>query len=79
MTDLPIVMTYFYRAEVIPSSNSFLWWNCLDYSASGLMIIVMAWGSIEQYLLVFHDSLMFTRRKRMIFHRFRMLLSVLIF
>ena len=68
-SDLPFVMIYYRRGEVAVSSNSFcLWWNWWDYSTSSLLIFVMAWGCIERYALVFHNSLLLNRRRRYLFH-----------
>jgi hypothetical protein len=74
-TDNPFGIAYYHLGEVISASNIFcLWWNWWDYSTSGWLLIAMAWGSIERYILVFHDSFMLTKQKRMIFHLLPMII-----
>lgn len=74
-TDNPFGIAYYYHEQVPITSNSFcLWWNWWDYSTSGMLIMIMAWGSVERHVLVFHNAVMSTRRKRTIFHLFPMLL-----
>ncbi|UJR31095.1 hypothetical protein I4U23_018603 [Adineta vaga] len=69
VTDFPFVLVYYHYEEVVPASNQFcLWWNWWDYSLSGLLVFIMAWGSIDRHLLVFHNSIMSTLRKRIIYH-----------
>ncbi|CAF2645091.1 unnamed protein product [Rotaria sp. Silwood2] len=62
-------MAYHQRGRVILSSNSFCsWWNWWEYSNNGILLFVMAWGSIERHLLVFNRTMMDTKRKRFLFH-----------
>jgi hypothetical protein len=69
ITDFPFALIYYHYGKVIPTSNSFcLWWNWWDYSLEGALLFTMAWGSIERHLLIFHNFLVSTRRKRIIFH-----------
>jgi hypothetical protein len=74
MSDFPFQITYYHYGVVMPSSDGFcLWWNFWDYSISGAPLFVMAWGSIERHILIFHNSLMNTRRRRIFFHILPML------
>lgn len=68
-TDNPFGIAYYYHECVPIRSNFFcLWWNWWDYSTCSMLIMNMAWGSVERHILVFHNTLMSTRRKRQIFH-----------
>jgi hypothetical protein len=68
-THVPFALIFYHYGKVIPASDSFcLWWNWWVYSAAGSPVFVMAWGSIERHILIFHNSLVSTRRKRIIFH-----------
>jgi hypothetical protein len=69
VTDTPFAIAYYHYGTVVLASNAFCtWWNWLDYSLNGFLLFVMAWGSIERHLLIFHRNLMNTRRKRILFH-----------
>jgi hypothetical protein len=68
-TDIFFSMLYYRYGKVVPASDIFCtWWNWWEYSLSGNLLYTMAWGSIERHFLVFHNSLMNTKRKRLIFH-----------
>ena len=74
-TDNPFGIAYYYHEQVPIRSNFFcLWWNWWDYSTSSMLLMNMAWGSVERHVLVFHNSLMSTRRKRQIYHLLPMFL-----
>jgi hypothetical protein len=73
-TDFPFALIYYHYGKVYPSSDTFcLWWNWWCYSISGAPLFVMAWGSIERHILIFHNSIMNTKRKRFFFHILPML------
>jgi hypothetical protein len=73
-TDFPFQTLYQQYRVVIPSSDTFcLLWNWWDYALSGSLVFAMAWGSCERHLLIFYNSLMSTKRKRLIFHILPML------
>jgi hypothetical protein len=75
-TNIPFVMSYYHSSTVILASNAFcIWWNWWEYSLNGILLFIMAWGSIERHLLIFHWTTMNTRRKRILFHLGSMLLA----
>ncbi|CAF3888768.1 unnamed protein product [Adineta steineri] len=43
-------------------------WNVIDFSLYGLISLFMLWASIERHILIFHDRLMNTRRRRQLIH-----------
>ncbi len=68
-TQIPLEIVYYRRGEVIPSTDAFCkWWTWWEYSLNGVSRFIMSWGSVERYFLIFHVSLMATKRKRFIFH-----------
>lgn len=74
-TDNPFGIAYYYHEQVPITSNIFcLWWNWWDYSTSGMLIMIMAWGSVERHVLVFRNTMMSNRRKRRLFHLLPMLI-----
>jgi hypothetical protein len=76
--DMTSLMAFYRRGRVIPATSGFCtWWNIVEYSANGVLLWSMAWGSVERHLLIFHNSLMSTRRKRLIFHFCPMFLACL--
>jgi hypothetical protein len=44
-----------------------IWWF-MDFGLFTGCIIIMAWGSVERYLLIFHDRMFLNKKKRWIFH-----------
>ncbi|CAF2104627.1 unnamed protein product [Rotaria magnacalcarata] len=67
--NFPFIMAYYHRGKVIPASSSFcLWWNWWEYSINGLLLFVMAWGSVERHILIFHRAALVTRRNQLLFH-----------
>ena len=68
-TDIPFAIIYYHYGEVLAASNSFcLWWNWWDYSLCSLLVFLMAWGSLDRHLLIFHNSIIATKRTRILFH-----------
>lgn len=77
-TQPPLAMTYYRQGKVIPTTNYFcIWWIWWDYSLNGISRFIMVWGSIERHFLVFHNSLMATKIKRLIFHILPTLITVI--
>ena len=67
--DMTSLMAFYRRGYVFPATSGFCsWWNIVEYTANEVLLWSMAWGSVERHLLIFHNSLMSTRRKRLIFH-----------
>jgi hypothetical protein len=68
-TQIPLQIVYYRRGEVIPGTDSFCkWWTWWEFSLNGVSRFIMSWGSIERHFLIFHLSLIATKRKRFIFH-----------
>jgi hypothetical protein len=75
-TDISFNINYYQKGRVILGSNIFCtWWNWWKYSLNVILLFVMAWGSIERHLLVFHNQIMATKRKRFVFHFLPMLIT----
>ena len=67
--DMTAVMAFYRRGYVAPATAGFCtWWTVAEYSANGVILWSLGWGSVERHLLIFHNTLMSTRRKRFIFH-----------
>ena len=78
LADMTSVMAFYSRGRVIPTTSGFcIWWNVAEYTANGVILFSMAWGSVERHLLIFHNSLMGSRRKRFVFHFGPMILACL--
>ncbi|CAF0803515.1 unnamed protein product [Adineta steineri] len=78
LIDYPFVMIYYRYRRVIPATPSFcLWWNWWVYSLTAAFIWVAAWGSIDRHLLIFHNGVMATRRRRFVFHTLPMLIATI--
>ncbi|CAF1434825.1 unnamed protein product [Adineta steineri] len=76
--NFPFGMIYNRYRRVIPATSSFcLWWNWWVYSFITAFIWVTAWGSIDRHLLVFHNTLMSTQRRRFVFHTLPMVFCLL--
>ena len=69
MINIPFHLSFFHLNVVQPSTPALcLTWWFLDLGVYNGCIILMAWGSIHRYLLVFHDRLFLNKNKRLIFH-----------
>ncbi|CAF1362395.1 unnamed protein product [Adineta ricciae] len=74
----PIALVQNRRQRVISATASFcLLWNWWAYSLITTLIWVAAYGSIERYLLVFHNGLFLTRRKRIFLHFLPILTAII--
>ncbi|CAF0795777.1 unnamed protein product [Rotaria sordida] len=71
-------MAYYQHGTVTLASDKFCsWWTWWEYAINGLLLFVMAWGSIERHLLIFNRTMMDTKRKRFFFHVLPMILICL--
>ncbi|CAF1350902.1 unnamed protein product [Adineta steineri] len=53
--DLPMPMSYYYIGSVWPVSNIYCtWWIWIEYSLNSIGLFLMAWISIERYILIFY-------------------------
>lgn len=69
LIDIPFHLSFYFTGVVQPltSSMCLLWWY-LDVGIFNGFTIIMAWSTIHRYLLIFHDSLFSSGRKRFLFH-----------
>jgi hypothetical protein len=71
LVDIPFHLSFLHLGVVYPSTPTLcmLWWF-MDIGLYTGCTIIMAWGSVQRYLLIFHDRLFLNRNKRFIFHYF---------
>ncbi|CAF1052484.1 unnamed protein product [Rotaria sordida] len=69
LTHFPIYLNYLRLGYVWPQTPAMcqLWWFVGDGYAD-TMTILMAWGSFERHILIFHDRWVATSRKRIFVH-----------
>ncbi len=69
LVDIPFYLSFLHLGLVHPSISilCLIWWFVSIGLYTGC-IIIMAWGSIERYLLIFHNRLFLNRNKRFLFH-----------
>ena len=68
-TDITLFIHYFHTFEFFSSTPSFrLAWGYMDYEFFVLQFTLFAWATIERHILIFHDQLVATRRRRLFFH-----------
>ena len=69
LISISIFLTYYYLGTVWPAAPLLcLIWMFIDGGLFTLALILVAWASVERYILIFHHSLMGTRKKRFFFH-----------
>ncbi|CAF2628200.1 unnamed protein product [Rotaria sp. Silwood2] len=78
LIDIPFYLNYLRINYVWPpiTISCLIWWFAAT-GISNLTNIIMAWASIERHILVFHDGLLSTKRKRIFFHYLPLLTIVL--
>ena len=69
LVDIPLHLIFLQINIVYPSTPALceLWW-IIDFGLYSGCTILMAWGSIQRYLLIFYDRLFSNRNKRLLFH-----------
>ncbi|CAF0955743.1 unnamed protein product [Adineta steineri] len=69
MTDVYLVIHYFrcYQS-FIPSPTFRLIWGYIDWTFCTLQYFLYAWVTIERHILIFHDHLLSTKKKRLFIH-----------
>ncbi|UJR35244.1 hypothetical protein I4U23_028008 [Adineta vaga] len=61
--DLPIALSFYYRGQLWPESDSLCsWWVWLSFSCDTAALFLMVWISIERHLLVFHSQILLQGR-----------------
>lgn len=69
LTNIPFhLRNDFYGTPWLASNNFYIFWVFLDYSLYSIQISLFAWASIERHILIFKDSWLSTRVKRLFIH-----------
>jgi hypothetical protein len=68
-TDMSWYINYFRTPTTFSSTPAFrLAWGYIDWTFFTLHIILYAWATVERHILIFHDQLLSTRKKRFFVH-----------
>jgi hypothetical protein len=69
LTDIPLYLSFLYLSVVQPSTpfTCLIWWF-IDIGLYNGCTLIMAWGSVERYLLTIHHRMFLNKKKRLIFH-----------
>jgi hypothetical protein len=83
LLDIPFLISFLHLGIVQPSTPAIclIWWY-IDIGLNSACIIIMAWGSVQRYLLIFHARMFLNKTKRIISHYLpliSLLLYILIF
>ncbi|CAF1086772.1 unnamed protein product [Adineta steineri] len=69
MTDMCLFIYYFRSYQsFIPSPIFRLIWGYLDWAFFAVQLFLYTWVTIERHILIFHDHLLSTRKKRFFIH-----------
>jgi len=69
LTDVSWYIYYFRCFLSFPRSPIFrLVWGYIDWSGYEIQVILYAWVTIERHILIFHEKLLDTRKKRLFLH-----------
>ncbi|CAF1086753.1 unnamed protein product [Adineta steineri] len=69
MTDMCFFIHYFRTYQsFMPTPTFRLFWGYIDWSIYGVQFFLYAWVTIERHILIFHDHLLSTRKKRFFIH-----------
>lgn len=67
--DVPLYLNYLVISYVIPATPlACLTWLFVDVGLYQLVTFLMAWISFERHIIVFHDHLLSTQKKRLLIH-----------
>ena len=70
LIDIPLHLSFLHLGVVRTILTSFtclIWWF-IDIGLYNGCTIIMAWGSVERYLLILHHQMFLNKKKRLIFH-----------
>jgi hypothetical protein len=68
-TDMVWFTYYFHTGRCISSAYIFrLFWGYIDWGGFTVQLFLVTWATIERHILIFHDHLVATRMKRLLFH-----------
>jgi hypothetical protein len=75
LVDIPFLLTFLHLNIVKPSipAMCLVWWF-MDIGLYTGCIIIMAWGSVHRYLVIFHNQMFLNKKKRFIFHYFPLII-----
>ncbi|CAF1166766.1 unnamed protein product [Rotaria sordida] len=79
LIDIPLYLTFITHTGIVfPSTPAtcLIWWLAAFGFYNGGTLL-MAWAAIERYLLVYHDRLLSTNRKRLLVHYFPLIMIIL--
>ena len=72
ITQLTVIpgMLYFYHVDGVWERPILLcqFWGFIDWTCYGIQVILVAYGSIERHILIFHNQWISTKTKLFIFH-----------
>ncbi|CAF1078748.1 unnamed protein product [Adineta steineri] len=69
MTDMCFFIHYFRTYQsFMPTPTFRLFWGYIDWSIYAVQSFLYAWVTIERHILIFHDHLLSTRKKRLFIH-----------
>ena len=71
LTNIPWILHYNRTGVPLIASHTFyIIWAFVDYTVYSLQIALFAWATIERHILIFHDSWVATKRRRLLIHYF---------
>jgi hypothetical protein len=79
LLDIPFLISFVHLGIVQPATPAMcliLWY--IDVGLISGYTVIMAWGSVQRYFLIFHDRMFLIKRKRFIFH-YLPLISLLVY
>ncbi|CAF1530286.1 unnamed protein product [Adineta steineri] len=78
LIDISFHLSFLQLGSVWPSTPTLctVWWF-VDTGIYNGCVIIMAWGSIHRYLLIFHDRLFLTAKKRFLHHMIPLFILIL--
>ncbi|CAF1245501.1 unnamed protein product [Adineta steineri] len=77
LIDIPFHLSFLQLGVVRPSTPTLctVWWF-VDTGIYNGCVIIMAWGSIHRYLLIFHDRIFLVARKRFLYHTMPLIILI---
>ncbi|CAF0814128.1 unnamed protein product [Adineta steineri] len=78
LIDITLHLSFLQLGIVWPSAPALctIWW-LVDTGLYNGSVIIMTWGSIHRYLLIFHDRLFLIAKKRFLFHTMPLIILIL--
>jgi hypothetical protein len=79
LTDLSWTLDSLRRpGHILSSTPAFcmIWWF-IDFTLSNTQRVILAWGSIEHHILIFHNTLVSTSKKRFVYHYLPLMILII--